>query len=125
MATLYLSGGGLGRSAQAWPEALHWLAAQPGPLLLASIASDDDRQARTLQQLLAAVGREATLISHLPQESTEPTTLDLLVHYASDMYAWGSLLLQVVAMPQSDWVQKHSVLPGGGPYTYTEQRSRV
>ena len=48
MATLYLSGGGLGRSAHAWPEALRWLAAQPGPLLLASIASDDDRQARTL-----------------------------------------------------------------------------
>ena len=77
MANLYLSGGGLGRSAHAWPEALRWLAAQPGPLLLASIASDDDRQARSLQQLLAAVGREATLISHLPQESTEPTTLFL------------------------------------------------
>ncbi|MEI6156024.1 MAG: hypothetical protein WCP88_02340 [bacterium] len=77
MATLYLSGGGLGRSAHAWPEALRWLAAQPGPLLLASIASDDDRQARTLQQLLAAVGREATLITHLPQEAAEPTTLFL------------------------------------------------
>ena len=77
MATLYLSGGGLGRSAHAWPEALQWLAAQPGPLLLASIASDDDRQARTLQQLLANVGREATLISHLPQVITEPTTLFL------------------------------------------------
>jgi hypothetical protein len=77
MATLYLSGGGLGRSAHAWPEALHWLAAQPGTLLLASIASDDDRQARTLQQLLANVGREATLISHLPQVITEPTTLFL------------------------------------------------
>ena len=77
MATLYLSGGGLGRSAQAWPEALHWLAAQPGPLLLASIASDDDRQARTLQQLLSAAGREATLVAHLPQEITEPTTLFL------------------------------------------------
>ena len=77
MATLYLSGGGLGRSAHAWPEALHWLAAQPGPLLLASIASDDDRQARSLQQLLAAVGREATPISHLPQELAEPTTLFL------------------------------------------------
>jgi len=77
MATLYLSGGGLGRSAHAWPEALHWLASQPGTLLLASIASDDDRQARTLQQLLANVGREATLISHLPQVITEPTTLFL------------------------------------------------
>jgi len=77
MATLYLSGGGLGRSAHAWPEALQWLAAQPGTLLLASIASDDDRQARTLQQLLANVGREATLISHLPQDSAEPTTLFL------------------------------------------------
>ena len=39
MATLYLSGGGLGRSAHAWPEALRWLAAQPGALLLASIAA--------------------------------------------------------------------------------------
>jgi aryl carrier-like protein len=77
MATLYLSGGGLGRSAHAWPEALRWLAAQPGPLLLASIASDDDRQARSLQQLLAAVGREATLVGHLPKELTEPTTLFL------------------------------------------------
>jgi hypothetical protein len=77
MATLYLSGGGLGRSAHAWPEALQWLAAQPGPLRLASIASDDDRQARTLQQLLANVGREATLTAHLRQESTEPTTLFL------------------------------------------------
>ncbi len=77
MATLYLSGGGLGRSAHAWPEALQWLAAQPGPLFLASIASDDDRQARTLQQLLANVGREASLISHLPQVTTEPTTLFL------------------------------------------------
>ena len=77
MATLYLSGGGLGRSAHAWPEALHWLAAQPGALLLASIASDDDRQARTLQQLLSAAGREATLVAHLPQEITEPTTLFL------------------------------------------------
>jgi hypothetical protein len=77
MATLYLSGGGLGRSAHAWPEALQWLAAQPGPLLLASIASDDDRQARTLQQLLANVGREATLTAHLPQASTESTTLFL------------------------------------------------
>jgi len=77
MATLYLSGGGLGRSAHAWPEALRWLAAQPGPLLLASIASDDDRQARSLQQLLATVGREATLISHLPHEATEPATLFL------------------------------------------------
>jgi len=77
MANLYLSGGGLGRSAHAWPEALRWLAAQPGPLLLASIASDDDRQARSLQQLLATVGREATLISHLPHEATEPATLFL------------------------------------------------
>jgi hypothetical protein len=77
MATLYLSGGGLGRSAHAWSEALQWLAAQPGPLLLASIASDDDRQARTLQQLLANVGREATLTTHLPQDSAEPTTLFL------------------------------------------------
>jgi len=77
MATLYLSGGGLGRSAHAWPEALRWLAAQPGPLLLASIASDDDRQARTLQLLLTNVGREATLVGHLPKELTEPTTLFL------------------------------------------------
>ena len=77
MATLYLSGGGLGRSAHAWLEALRWLAAQPGPLLLASIASDDDRQARTLQLLLANVGREATLVGHLPKELTEPTTLFL------------------------------------------------
>jgi len=77
MATLYLSGGGLGRSAHAWPEALHWLAAQPGPLLLASIASDDDRQARTLQQLISAAGREAALVAHLPHEVTEPTTLFL------------------------------------------------
>jgi hypothetical protein len=77
MATLYLSGGGLGRSAHAWPEALRWLAAQPGPLLLASIASDDDRQARTLQLLLANVGREAMLVGHLPKELTEPTTLFL------------------------------------------------
>jgi aryl carrier-like protein len=77
MANLYLSGGGLGRSAHAWPEALRWLAAQPGPLLLASIASDDDRQARTLQLLLANVGREATLVGHLPKELTEPTTLFL------------------------------------------------
>jgi hypothetical protein len=77
MATLYLSGGGLGRSAHAWPEALQWLAAQPGPLLLASIASVDDRQARTLQQLLANIGREAILVDHLPQESAEPTTLFL------------------------------------------------
>ncbi len=77
MATLYLSGGGLGRSAHAWPEALHWLAAQPGPLLLASIASDDDRQARTLQQLLADVGRVATIANHLPQESLEPATIFL------------------------------------------------
>jgi hypothetical protein len=77
MATLYLSGGGLGRSAHAWPEALQWLAAQPGPLLLASIASDDDRQARTLQQLLANVGREANLTTHLPEASAEATTLFL------------------------------------------------
>ena len=77
MATLFLSGGGFGRSAHAWPEALDWLAAQPGPLLLASIASDDDRQARTLQQLLAAVGRASALISHLPHEIAEPTTLFL------------------------------------------------
>lgn len=77
MATLYLSGGGLGRSAHAWPEALHWLAAQPGPLLLASIASDDDRQARALAQLLFDVGRDATLVNHLPQVTTEPTTLFL------------------------------------------------
>lgn len=77
MATLYLSGGGLGRSAHAWPEALEWLAAQPGPLLIASIASDDDRQARTLQQLLAEVGREAILVEHLPQSVTGPTTLFL------------------------------------------------
>ena len=77
MAILYLSGGGLGRSAHAWPEALHWLAEQPGPMMLASIASVDDRQARSLQQLLAAVGREATLISHLPQEAAEPATLFL------------------------------------------------
>ena len=77
MATLYLSGGGLGRSAHAWPEALQWLAAQPGPLLIASIASDDDRQARTLAQLLLNVGRDATLVNHLPQVITEPTTLFL------------------------------------------------
>ena len=71
MATLYLSGGGLGRSAHAWPEALRWLAAQPGALLLASIASDDDVQARTLQQLLSAAGRDATLVPHLPHEVDE------------------------------------------------------
>lgn len=77
MATLYLSGGGLGRSAHAWPEAMRWLAEQPGPLLLASLASDDDRQARAMQQLLAPVGRSATLVEHLPAELAEPTTLFL------------------------------------------------
>lgn len=77
MATLYLSGGGLGRSAHSWPEALRWLASQPGPLLIASLASDDDRQARTLQHLLSAVGREATIVAHLPHEVLEPTTLFL------------------------------------------------
>ncbi len=77
MATLYLSGGGLGRSAQAWPEALDWLAARPGPILLASLASDDDRQAQTLRALLAAAGGEAHLTEELPVEVTAPTTLFL------------------------------------------------
>jgi hypothetical protein len=77
VATLYLSGGGLGRSAHAWPEALAWLTAQPGPLLFASIASDDDRQARTLQALLASAGRQAALVDHMPKEESEHATLFL------------------------------------------------
>jgi hypothetical protein len=61
MASLYLSGGGLGVRADAWPAALAWLADRDGPITLASLASDDDRQARMLQRLLAELGRPAEL----------------------------------------------------------------
>lgn len=68
-ATLYLSGGGLGVRANAWPEALVWLAAQNGGVALASLASHDTTQAHALQQLLAARGQSAEIVGH---ESDEP-----------------------------------------------------
>lgn len=51
MSRLILSGGGLGLRADAWPEALDWLATA-APLYLASLASHDLRQAQTLSGLL-------------------------------------------------------------------------
>ena len=62
-ATLYLSGGGLGARADAWPEALDWLAARVGGVAFASLASNDTTQARTLQALLAARGERAEVLS--------------------------------------------------------------
>ncbi len=61
MARLILSGGGLGPRADAWPEALDWLATAEAPVQLASLASHDERQARTLLGLLAARGCAAQL----------------------------------------------------------------
>jgi len=62
MAHLYLSGGGFGVHSQAWPEALAWLASHRGEIGLASLASDETRQAEMLQATLAARGRIAHLI---------------------------------------------------------------
>jgi hypothetical protein len=62
-ATLYLSGGGLGARADAWPEALDWLAARAGGVAFASLASNDTTQARVLQALLAARGERAEVLS--------------------------------------------------------------
>ena len=61
-ATLYLSGGGLGARADAWPEALQWLAARSGDVALASLASHDTTQARSLQALLATRGKRAEVL---------------------------------------------------------------
>ena len=63
MGRLILSGGGFGVRVSAWPEALDWLAASPAPISIASLASNDEHQARTLLRLLAERGCEATLFS--------------------------------------------------------------
>lgn len=63
MARLFLSGGGLGLRADAWPEALDWLATAPAPLHLASLASHDLRQAQTLATLLGQRGRVVEILS--------------------------------------------------------------
>lgn len=69
MARLILSGGGLGLRADAWPEALDWLATAPAPLHLASLASHDLRQAQTLAALL---GQRNSAVKILPPGSGDP-----------------------------------------------------
>lgn len=63
MGRLILSGGGIGVRVNAWPEALGWLATSPAPIIIASLASHDERQAEALVRLLAERGCEATLFS--------------------------------------------------------------
>ena len=70
MARLILSGGGLGIRADAWPEALDWLAEAPAPLSLASLASRDEQQATTLASLLGA--RDCT-VHLLKPGASDPT----------------------------------------------------
>ena len=73
MARLILSGGGLGVRADAWPEALDWLARAPAPLSLASLASRDDRQATTLATLLGARGVAVQLLTTGAPDPTQGT----------------------------------------------------
>ena len=73
MGRLILSGGGFGVRVSAWPEALDWLAASPAPISIASLASNDERQARTLVRLLAERGCEATLFSSGDSDLTNGT----------------------------------------------------
>jgi hypothetical protein len=70
---LILSGGGFGVRVNAWPEALGWLAAAPAPISIASLASDDERQADALVRLLAERGCEATLFSSGDRRLTNGT----------------------------------------------------
>ena len=76
-ATLYLSGGGLGARADAWPEALQWLAARSGDVALASLASHDTTQARSLQALLATRGKRAEVLSAEGGEAERAATIFL------------------------------------------------
>lgn len=73
MARLILSGGGLGIRADAWPEALDWLAGAPAPLSLASLASRDARQATTLAALLGARGVNVQLLKPGASDPTQGT----------------------------------------------------
>ena len=73
MGRLILSGGGFGVRVNAWPEALGWLAAAPAPISIASLASDDERQADALVRLLAERGCEATLFSSGDRRLTNGT----------------------------------------------------
>ena len=73
MGRLILSGGGFGVRVNAWPEALGWLAAAPAPIIIASLASDDERQADALVRLLAERGCEATLFSSGDRRLTNGT----------------------------------------------------
>ncbi len=73
MGRLILSGGGFGVRVSAWPEALDWLAASPAPISIASLASNDERQAHTLLRLLADRGCDATLFSAGDSDQTNGT----------------------------------------------------
>lgn len=73
MARLILSGGGLGIRADAWPEALEWLANAPSPLVLASLASRDEQQATVLASLLGARGVAVQLFKPGASDPTEGT----------------------------------------------------
>lgn len=75
-AELYLSGGGLGARADAWPDAIDWLASRTGGIALASLASADFTQARMLERLLSRSGqRVEVLVDPLRDEPNAATLL--------------------------------------------------
>ena len=104
MSTLILSGGGLGLRADAWPEALVWLAEREGPLLIASPASPDERQAQRLQQLLATAGRRAERSVELPVEPIAGSTVFLCGGDATELLRRPSRVASIRALLAADRV---------------------
>ena len=104
MSTLILSGGGLGLRADAWPEALAWLADREGPLLIASPASPDERQAQRLQQLLATAGRRAERSAELPAEPIAGSTVFLCGGDATELLRRPSRVASIRALLAADRV---------------------
>ena len=61
--------------ADAWPEALDWLATRVGGVAFASLASNDTVQARTLQALLAARGQRAEVLNEVGDDPESAATI--------------------------------------------------
>lgn len=74
-AELYLSGGGLGTRAHAWPAAIEWLASRAGGVALVSLASADTVQARSLKSTLSSLGQRADVMDDPLREDPDAPTL--------------------------------------------------
>lgn len=74
-AELYLSGGGLGSRAHAWPAAIDWLASREGGIALVSLASADMVQARSLHAVLSSCGQRAEVVGDPLRDEPSASTL--------------------------------------------------